>query len=75
MDMRIVYQEPGRPVVILAPGVCGLTLEQIGRKDVTRGVPFWIVGADSIPVDRELRDAWELDVSAMGNPSGFGGEE
>jgi hypothetical protein len=73
MNQRIVYQMPGAPASILIPCDCGLTLEQIGKKDVPQGVPFWIVPADSIPADRTFRDAWELDAASMGEPSGFGG--
>lgn len=72
--MRIIFQLPNEPVSILIPCECGLTLQQIGEKDVPTGVPFWIVGASDIPEDRELRDAWQLDVASMGAPSGFGGE-
>lgn len=75
MDKRIVYQLTGRPVSITIPCACGLTPEQIGQKDVPEGVPFWIVDADTIPADRTFRDAWELDVTSMGDPSGFGGEK
>lgn len=74
MDKRIIYQLQGQPVTILVPCECGLTLEQIGQKDVPTGVPFWIVGTETIPTDRTFRDAWELDVASMGEPSGFGGE-
>lgn len=73
MSQRIVYQPPGRPVAILVPCDCGLTIQQIGKKDVPIGVPFWIVPAESIPSDRNLRNAWEIDVSTMGDPQGFGG--
>lgn len=73
MSQRIVYQLPAQPVAIMTPGDCGLSIEQIGQKDVPQGVPFWIVPADSIPSDRTFRDAWELDVASMGEPSGFGG--
>lgn len=72
MDKRIVYQLPEQPAAILIPCECGLTLEQIGQKDVPVGVPFWIVPAESIPTDRTSRDAWELDVTSMGEPSGYG---
>lgn len=74
MEKRIVYQLDGQPVAVLIPCECGLTLEQIGKKDVPVGVPFWIVDADTIPADRTFRDAWELDVEAMGEPDGVGGE-
>lgn len=73
MDNRIVYQLPELPVAIVTPCECGLTLEQIGKKDVPAGVPFWIVEASAIPADRTFRDAWQLDVASMGEPSGFGG--
>ena len=73
MNKRIVYQLPEQPTTILVPCECGLTLEQIGQKDVPPGVPFWIVEDSAIPTDRTFRNAWELDVASMGEPSGFGG--
>lgn len=73
MDKRIVYQIEGLPASIMTPCECGLTLEQIGGKDVPKGVPFWIINAADIPADRTFRDAWELDVVALGKPTGFGG--
>lgn len=74
VNKRIVYQLNEQPVAILIPCECGLTLEQIGQKDVPHGVPFWIVDASTIPTDRTYRDAWQLDVASMGEPNGFGGE-
>lgn len=74
MNNRIVYQLPDQPTSVLIPCDCGLTLERIGQKDAPHGAPFWIVDADTIPTDRTFRDAWELDVASMGEPSGFGGE-
>lgn len=74
ITQRIVYQLPERPVSVVIPAECGLSLAQIGRKDVPAGVPFWIVEATDLPQDRSLRNAWDLDVDAMGEPDGFGGE-
>lgn len=74
MDKRIVYQLPEQPIAILIPCECGLTLEQIGQKDVPSGIPFWIVESPDIPADRTFRNAWQLDVASMGEPSGFGGD-
>lgn len=74
MQKRIVYQLNGSPVVVIIPCECGLSIEQIGEKDVPAGVPFWIVPSSSIPADRTFRNAWDLDVASMGEPSGFGGE-
>lgn len=73
--MRIAYQLPEKQVSVIVPADCGLTLIQIGQKDVPAGVPFWIVDASTVPTDRTFRDAWELDVASMGEPSGFGGAE
>lgn len=73
MDSRIVYQLTNQPIAILIPCECGLSIEQIGQKDVPAGVPFWIVSVALIPTDRTIRNAWELDVANMGEPSGFGG--
>lgn len=71
---RIVYQLEGQPVSILIPCECGLTIEQIGRKDVPVGVQFWIVEANTIPTDREFRDAWTINPAEMsGAPKGIGG--
>lgn len=72
MSNRIVYQLHGQPVSILIPCDCGLTIQQIGQKDVPHGVPFWIVDADSLPTDRAFRDAWELDAASMGSSHGLG---
>lgn len=74
MNKRIVYQLPELPASILIPCECELTLEQIGQKDVPNGVPFWVVEASAIPTDRTFRNAWQLDVASMGEPSGLGGE-
>lgn len=74
MNERIIYQQPGQLLSIIIPCACGLSIVQIGQKDVPVGVPFWIVDADTLPTDRAFRDAWELDVASMGEPSGFGGE-
>lgn len=73
MNQRIIFQTESASVSVLSPCVCGLTILEIGKKDVPAGVPFWVVDASQIPTDRTYRDAWELDSSAMGEPSGFGG--
>lgn len=73
MDKRILFQPAGAPAAVLIPCDCGLTLQQIGEKDVPSGLPFWIVDADQVPVDRGFREAWELDVAALGPADGVGG--
>jgi hypothetical protein len=70
MNQRIIYQnnEGGVSVIIPAPD-CGISTEEIARKDVPAGVAYKIVSTDDIPSDRTFRDAWEADMS---NPDGVG---
>lgn len=72
MQQRIIFQPAEAPVAVLTPAECGLTLLEIGQKDVPVGLPFWIVDVVDLPEDRTYRAAWELDASAMGEPQGYG---
>lgn len=68
IQQRIVYPtETG--VAVLVPCECGLTVEQIARKDVPAGLPFIVVDAADVPADRSLRAAWRADFS---QPDGYG---
>jgi hypothetical protein len=58
MDKRIIYQNESGGVSIIIPAECGLTVEQIAAKDVPTGLPYKIVDASDIPVDRSERNAW-----------------
>jgi hypothetical protein len=59
-DKRIIYPTPEGGVAIIVPAPdCGLTIEEIARKDVPAGVDFRIVDAADIPDDRTFRNAWE----------------
>lgn len=70
MNKRIIFpNESGISIII--PADCGLSIEQIAKKDVPQGLPYLIVDVSVIPADREFRNAWEADFS---NPDGFGGE-
>lgn len=70
MNKRIIFSN-GSGISIIIPADCGLSIEQIAKKDVPQGLPYLIVDASVIPTDREFRNAWEADFS---NPDGFGGE-
>lgn len=60
-DKRIIYPTPEGGVAIIVPAPdCGLTIEEIARKDVPAGVDFRIVDAADIPEDRTFRNAWEF---------------
>lgn len=60
-DKRIIYPTPDGGVAIIVPAPdCGLTIEEIARKDVPAGADFRIVEAADIPDDRTFRNAWEF---------------
>lgn len=68
MNQVIVYPN-GSGISVLFPCPCGLTLEQIARKDVPAGLPFLIVNAAELPADASTRAAWRADFS---EPDGYG---
>ncbi len=61
MNQRIIYptDEGGVAVIVPAPN-CGLTIEEIARKDVPAGKPYKIVDVSEIPEDRTFRNAWQM---------------
>ena len=75
MSERIIYQEFGMPVSIVIPCDNSISAIEIGKKDVPGGVKFWIVDELEIPSDRSFRDAWDLDVNALGKESGIGSKK
>jgi len=48
------------------------TITEIALKDTTTGNPFWIVDEENISKDHTFFDAWELDLEALGEPTGYG---
>lgn len=71
MNKRIIYQIDGSPLSVITPFDCGLSLIEVGEKDVPSGHPFWIINESELP-DRSLRMAWELDFDSAGEPDGYG---
>ena len=66
MKERIIYQNDEGGISILTPAPnCGLTLEQIAKKDVPTGKPYKIVDGSEIPSDRTFRNAWEVDADTL----------
>ena len=68
MNKTIVYQKENGVVLLLPASDCGLTLEEIARKDVPAGIPYIIVNNEDIP-DDTFFDAFEADFS---EPAGYG---
>lgn len=70
MNQRIIYpKENGSIALVIPVPECGLTIEEIARKDVPAGVPYLIVNESDLPADHTFFDAWEADFS---NPDGHG---
>jgi len=71
MNQRIIYQndEGGVSVIVPAPN-CGLTIEQIAKKDVPTGKAYKIVDVADVPSDRTFRNAWEVDAETLTDGTG-----
>ena len=61
MNKRIIYKNTNGSIAIIVPADCGLTIEQIAKKDVPTGFKYKIVDVSDIPSDRTFRDAWTID--------------
>jgi len=71
MNKRIVYTQSNGIVAIIIPAPnTKLTLDQIAKRSVPKGVSYWIINASEIPKNREDRNAWEL--VNMPKPDGVG---
>jgi len=62
MNTRIIFpnDEGGVSVIVPAPN-CGLSIEEIARKDVPAGKPYQIVDVSEVPSDRTFRGAWTYE--------------
>lgn len=70
MNTVIIYpnENGGVQLVIPAPE-CGISIQEIARKDVPSGVPYKFVDELELPEDQEFFNAWEADFS---EPDGYG---
>jgi hypothetical protein len=48
------------------------TITEIALKDTPTGKPFWIVDEEYVSYDHTFFNAWELDLEALGEPTGYG---
>jgi hypothetical protein len=70
MSKLIIYKsEEGRAILVIPAPNCGISIEEIARKDVPAGLPYHIVDAAQVPADRTFYAAWEADFTS---PSGHG---
>ena len=61
MNKRIIYKNTDGSIGIIVPANCGLTVEQIAKKDVPTGKSYKIVDVSEIASDRTFRNAWTID--------------
>lgn len=70
MTQMIIYKsETGKVILVIPVTNCGISIEEIARKDVPAGLPYHIVDATQVPEDRTFYEAWEADFT---NPTGYG---
>lgn len=70
MTQVIIFPNDDNSISVVMPAPeCGLSVEEIARKDVPAGKPYHIINADQLPPDGMFFNAWEADFS---NPGGHG---
>jgi|TARA_R110001592_G_scaffold20525_1_gene83248 hypothetical protein len=58
-DKRIIFPNDDGGVSVIVPSDnCGLSVEEIARKDVPSGKAYQIVDVADVPSDRSFRNAW-----------------
>lgn len=73
MTKRIIYQNDNGGVALITPAMnCGLTVEEIARKDVPAGARFAILDTADVPTDFTFFDAWEAEHSNLNDGVGIG---
>ena len=70
MNSIIIFpNDEGRITFVYPAPNCGLTIEEIARKDVPAGKPYLLVPNELVPRDHEFFNAFEADFSS---PDGHG---
>jgi len=70
MSKVIVYPNNRGGIAIVYPAInCGISLEEIARKDVPSNVPYLLIDESTIPTDYDFFEAFEADFSS---PYGYG---
>lgn len=75
MSQIILHENNNGGVAICTPSPEALetyTVTEIALKDSPTGQPFWIVNEEDVCNDYTYYNAWELDVEALGEPTGYG---
>ena len=72
MMQVIIYPRKDGGVCVIRPVLsCGLSIEEIAKKDTPAGRPYRIIDSGDLPRDRSTRMDWKFDFS---DPDGHGAE-
>ena len=64
--MKIIYLTPQNTLSVLTPSSEWTgTMDELGKKDVPKGLKYKIVEDSVIPTDRSFRNAWEVDKAEL----------
>jgi len=69
--MKVIIFEVSGKVKVLYPSDCGLSVPDIGKKDVPAETPFWIVEHNSI--SGSPFDTLKINSNILGEAAGLGG--
>ena len=64
MSQVIIYEQDAGGLAVVYPCECGLTIQEIARKDVPANKPYLIVDASELPADGTYFAAWTADFSS-----------
>lgn len=70
-EIIIFPNDEGHLTFVYPAAECGLTVQEIAKKDVPAGKPYLIVDDEFVPKDHTFFNAFEADFS---QPHGIGGE-
>lgn len=71
MQQVIIFKNNGKVALMSVATHIGMTILEIGKKDVPYGIPFWIVDAADVPFNQPI-ESWVINEEDMGAPSGTG---
>lgn len=66
---KIIYTFKNEIHLLLPVLDCGLSIKEIGDKDVPAGIPYKIIEDEDLPSEIEYMGAWELGAFI---PDGYG---
>ena len=72
MKVILYIDEITKIVCVLFPVLRDISIVDIGKKDIKKDIPFWVVNQSDLPLDIP-QELWVMN--NMGEPSGYGERE